>query len=138
MRELGKLARGLRQRDTVADEDDGPLRFENEIDARCYFVGRGAAALRIERRRRRRYLDVILFLEDVEGHVDVHRTRASRQHSRRRLTQGERQHVHARRLETALDHRPDDVREIGLEVRVDFLKWAAVELRGRHIRRDRE
>ena len=42
--------RGLGQRDTVADEDDGLLRFENEIDARPrYFVGRGAAALRIER-----------------------------------------------------------------------------------------
>ncbi len=85
VRELGKLARGLRQRDTVADEDDGPLRFENEVDARRYFVGRGAAALRIERRRRRRDLDVILFLKNIERHIDIHGAGPARQHGRRRL-----------------------------------------------------
>ena len=100
--------------------------------------GDGAAALRAELRRSRRHLDVVLLLEHVERHVDVHRPGPAGQHRGGRLAQRERQHVDARRLERALHHRPDHVDEIRLVVPVDLLERRAVELLRRHIRRDGE
>ena len=51
----------------------GRFAFENQIDASRNFIGRSAAALRVQRRRRPRHFNVILFLKDIEGHVDIHR-----------------------------------------------------------------
>ena len=116
----------------------GRAALEDHLDRGRDFVGRGAAALRVQDRRRRRHLDVVLLLEHVERDIDVDRARPSRQHRGHGLAQGERQHVDAGRLEAALHHRPDDVGEVGLIVAVDFLERAAVELRGRHIGGDRE
>ena len=103
-------------------------------------ISSGEAPLRcaFERRRGGRHLDVVFLLEDVERDVDVHRPGPPRQHRGHRLPQRERQHVDAGRLEAPLHHRPDDVREIGLEVLVDLLERRAVELRGRHVGGDRE
>src|ERR1051326_9020624 len=82
-------------------------------------------------------LDRVLLLEHVERHVDVHRAGPARHHKARRLAQRERKHVDARGLEAALDHRSDDAREVRLVVAVYLLERAAVELRGRHIGRNR-
>ena len=106
---------------------------KDHVERAGNLLGRRAAALRIERRRRRRHFDVVFFLEHVERHVDIHRPRPARQHRRHRLAQRQRQHVDAGRLEAALHHRAQDVDEIGLVVPVDFLERTAVELRGRHV-----
>ena len=111
MKSTGRFA--FRIRSTQAEISSG------EAPLRCVF----------ERRRGRRQFDVVFFLEHVERHVDVHRPRPARQHGGHRLAQRQRQHVDARRLPAALDHRADDVGEVGLEVLVDFLERAAVELR---------
>ena len=116
----------------------GRFALEDQVERGRDLVRRCAAALRAEPRRRRRHLDVVLLLEHVERHVDVHRARAARQHRGGRLAQRERQHVDARRLERAFHHRADHVDEVGLVVAVDLLERRAVELLGRHVRGDRE
>jgi len=112
----------------MADEKHRPLRFQNQIQAGGDFVRRRAAALGIQRRRRLRHFNVALFLKNVKRHVEIHWTRPAGQHGRRRLTQSKRQHIHAGRLEAAFDYGSNDVRKIGLEVPVDFLKRTAIEL----------
>ena len=138
LRELGQLLAGLRQRHAVADEDHRTLRLQQHVEGGVDLLRRGAVALGAVHRRGRRHLDVVLLLEDVERHVDVHGARPARQHGRHRLPHHQRQHVDAGRLEAALDHRADDVGEVGLEVLVDLLERAAVELLGRHVGRDGE
>ena len=138
MHEFGQLSGSFRQRHAMADEDHRLLGLQDMIDAKCDFIRRGAAALGAERRRRLGHLHVVFFLVHIERHVDIHRPRPSRQHGRGRLAQRQRQHVDARRLPAALDHRPDNVGKIRLEVLVDFLERAAVKLRGRDVRGDRQ
>ena len=138
MDQFGQFLGGFRQRHAMANEDHRLASVQDHIDAGGDFLRRGAAALRAERRRRLGHLYVVFFLVHIERHIDVHRPGPSRQHSRGRLAQRQRQHVDARRLPAALDHRPDDVGEVGLVVLVDFLERAAVELRGRHIGGDRQ
>ena len=109
MDEFGELAGRFRQSDAVADKNDRPLRFEDQIDTSRNLIRGSAAALRVQRRRRPWHFNVTFFLKDIEGHVEIHGTGPARKHCRRRLTQRERQHIDARRLETALDDRPNDV-----------------------------
>jgi hypothetical protein len=120
----------------VTDKHHRALRASDQVECLRDLFRRGAASLRVERRRWRRHFDVVFFLEHVERHVDVHRTGTTGQHGRRRLPQSERQHVDARRLKAALHHRAHDIHEIGLKVPVDLLKRTAIELRRRHIRGD--
>ena len=92
-------------------------------------ISSGEAPLRLVpcTRRGRRHLHVVLFLEDVEGHVDVHGAGTPRQHGRHRLPQHLRQHVDASRLEATLDHGADDVREISLDD-VLLISWNGLRL----------
>ena len=122
----------------MTNENHRTLRVEDHVERRRNFLRRGAAALGVERRRHRRHLDIVLFLENVERDVDIHRARPARQHRCGCLAQRERQHIDPRGLITPLHDRPHDVYEIGLEVLVDFLKRAAVELRRRDIGRNRK
>ena len=128
----------LRQRDAVADEQHG--RLAPRIMSSAAATSSGEAPLRCApcARRGRRHLDVVLLLEHVERHVEVHRPRPAGQHRGHRLAQRQRQHVDARRLEAALDHRADDVGEVGLVVPVDLLERAAIELLRRHVGGDRQ
>ena len=136
--EFGELAAGFRQRDAMADEEHRPLRGKDQVERARDVVGRGAASLRVERRRRRRHLDVVFLLKDVERHVDIYGARPAGQHRGHRLAQRQRQHVDAGWLETTLHHRAQHVDEIGLKMPVDLLERAAVELRGRHVGGDGE
>ena len=135
---LGQFAAGFRQRDAVADEEHRPLRVKDHVERARDVVRRGAASLGVKRRRRRRHLDVVFFLKDVERHVDIHRARPAGQHRGHGLAQRQRQHVDAGRLETVLHHRAQHIDEIGLKMPVDLLERAAVELRGRHVGGDGE
>src|SRR5947209_1817918 len=83
------------------------------------------------RRRGGRHLDLVLLLEHVERDIEIHRPGPAREHCGRRLTQRERQHVDAGRLEAALHHGANNVDEIGLIMPIDLLEGAAVELLGR-------
>jgi hypothetical protein len=135
--QFGQLAPGFRQRHAVADEEDGLVGRADHRDRGGDFLRRRAAPVRVQRRGRGRQLELVLLLEHVEWHVDVHRPRPARHHEARCLAQRERQHVDAGRLKTALDHRPDDAREVRLVMAVDLLERAAVELRCRHVGGDR-
>ena len=97
-----------------------------------------SGAAQVVAARRRLGLDLCLFLEQVERDVDVDRAGPPAQHRRRRLAKRQGKHVDARRLVAVLDHRADDVREVGLVMAVDFLERTAVELRRRHVGGDGE
>ena len=81
--------------------------------------------------------NVVLFLEHVERHVEIDRSRPAGQHQVVALPQRQRQHVHPRRLERALDVGPQHHRKLSRLVAVALLKRTAIELRGRHVRGDR-
>ena len=134
----GDLGSRFGQRRAVADEQRGLARLREQRQRRRDVGIRRAGPMRTEDRRGRRNLDVVLLLEDVVRHVEVHRARAPGQHGVERLAQRERQHVDPRRLERALDDRAQHRREVGLVVLVDLLERRAVGLRGRHVGGDRE
>ncbi len=124
----------------LPDQDHRALGREQHVDRLDDALRIGAAAARdigVPFLRLRRLLGGRL-LEDVERHVEHHRTGPPGHHRLPGLADRERHHVAARRLEHALAigaHRRGKVR---LVVAVELLEGAAVELAGRHVAGDGE
>ena len=139
VRELGQLLARLRQRHAVADEEHRALRLRGSCRARRV-TSSGEAPLRWApcRGAAGGTSTSSSSWNTLNGTSTFTGPGPARQHRGHRLAQRQRQHVDAGRLEAALDHRADDVGEVGLEVPVDLLERAAVELRGRHVGGDRE
>ena len=131
--QLGDLRAGLGQRRAVADEEHRLARRGQQVQRGLDVGVAGAGAVRALQVRGRRQFDVGLFLVHVVGNVQVHRAGAAGDHGVHGLAQRQRQHVHARRLEGALDHGAHHLREVGLVVLVELLERRAVVLRGRHV-----
>ena len=139
VREFGQLLARLRQRHAVADEEHGALGREDHVERRARPAS-GEAPLRWAPCR------------GAAGGISTSSSSWNTLNGTSTFTgpgrpdsivviawrsdQG--QHVDAGRLEAALHHGADDVGEVRLEVLVDLLERAAVELLRRHVGGDGE
>ena len=80
----------------------------------------------------------VLLDEHVQRDVEVDGPGPAGEHGREGLAEHQRQLVGPRGLVAALDVRPDDAREVGLEVAPGLLERPAVELARRHVAGDGE
>ena len=112
----------------MADEQHRAARLGQQIQRGGDVGITGAGAVRAVHVRGGGQFDVGLFLVHVVRDVQIHRARAARDHGVHGLAQRQRQHVDPRRLEGALDHRAQDLREVGLVVLVELLERCPVVL----------
>ena len=137
LEELEQRVRDFADQAALSDQNHRATRGEQQLERPVYrpqFAGEALVHARIGIGD----LDFGRFLENIERHVDVHRSGAAAAQEAECLLDRERQHFHARRLKALLHQGADDRREIALEIAAGFLERHAVELGGGHVAGDRE
>ena len=76
--------------------------------------------------------------EDIQRHVNMHRSRPTVGHEGKRLAEGKRKHLGTRRLEAPLHVGTQDIDKVALEISAGLLEWAPIPLAGGHIAGDVE